>query len=882
LRALHLSDNQLQALPADFAKLSQLQWLDLSNNQFQALPADFAKLSHVRTLDLRNNRLQALPQDFAKLSRLQWLYLSNNRLQALPQDFAKLTQLQLVDLLSGNPELKDPPPYITKLGTAAIIAYLGEKAARSRMLWECKTLIVGEGNIGKTWLYEALHGRLAGGSRKDSGATVGIEIGLLPLPHPQEAGVAMQLHCWDFAGQEQNYATHQFFFSEQSLILLVWDMRGNYDDGQMRKWLTNLRDRAPQAKVILVGTQCDEPHGSYPKTELQKEFPQIVHACEVSSKTGEGIQGLKAEMQRHAAALGTMGQEWPESWWQGMEALAELGKTRPHVSLKEAEAAVMACGVSKEPYSYESLDLRVHLPSAAAFLMRSLNMLGRIIHYADSEELAGVVVLDPQWLTNCIGRVLACNKDGIKQGFLPRPLMAELWGDLALETRQHLLGIMDKFDLAYEIPDDIDKRWLVVEKLPQDPPVYQDKWDTFASRSDLRLRYKLKDLHPGIPSWFIARCHRFTQDQQWLRGVLLGEPRVQPTSLALVRAQEASRTVDFTVRGLLPPRFMGILTDSFEDTVTKLYPGLVLERWVPCPTMIAADSPCPGQVKLENLERLLEKHLVGERKSSDWECPDCGVEHSLEGLLVGLSRAPGQDALNTRAVLEAIETARADVCNHMDRRLLETRLYLQDLFISEWNAAQEAVDLSCPSVFAFYQKDGKTLRYEEEYVLQLCCMNPDGWHGLGDAGLVTFRPAREWWAKTVPYLQSIAKWLKPITLIGAVAAGPVTGIAGAVAGAGFHVTAEQLESTKKDLDRTSKLCESLEKMEVPKAWKLAGADDHFGRPHDWSHETTLRELKEALSMLDYPVKPYGGLVRYRTRAGKTIWLCGDCHRKAVW
>jgi hypothetical protein len=86
----------------------------------------------------------------------------------------------------------------------------------------------------------------------------------------------------------------------------------------------------------------------------------------------------------------------------------------------------------------------------------------------------------------------------------------------------------------------------------------------------LRLRYKLKDLHPGIPSWFIARCHRFTQDQQWLRGVLLGEPRVQPTSLSLVRAQEASRTVDFTVRGLLPQRFMGILTDSFEDTVTKL------------------------------------------------------------------------------------------------------------------------------------------------------------------------------------------------------------------------------------------------------------------------------------------------------------------------
>jgi len=821
--------------------------LNLSGLGLTATPSLLVQMSQLKELDLHNNRLRVLPAEFTKLSQLRALYLHNNHLQSLPHDFVKLSQLKVLSL-KDNPDLKDPPPHIIQQGTDAIMTYLRDKEARVRMLWECKTLVVGEGNIGKTWLYEALHGRLAGGKRKGSGATVGIEIGLLSLPHPEREGETMHLHCWDFAGQEQNYATHQFFFSEQSLILLVWDMRGNYDDATMRKWLTNMRDRSPKTKVILVGTQCDQPHGSYPKTELQKEFLQIVHACEVSSVTGEGIEELKAEMQRQAASLETMGQAWPESWWQGMEALGALGKSKPQVMLAEVESVLSHNGVGRD---------------SVPVLMRSLHLLGRIVHYADVEELAGVVVLDPQWLTQCIGRILACNEPGIKQGFLSRSLMVELWGDLALETRRHLLGVMDMFDLAYEIPDDAEKSWLVVEKLPQDPAAYEVEWAGFAGHSELRLRYKLRDLHPGIPSWFIARCHRFTQYKQWLRGVLLGEPRLQPTSLALVRASEATRTVDFAVRGLLPPRFMGILIDSFEDTVTKLYPGLVLERWVPCPTMNGAEVPCAGQVKLENLERLLESFRAGNRSTSLWECTECLKEHSLEELLVGLSRAPAQDALNTRIVLEAIEVARGQVCEHMDRRLLEAKLYFQDLFVGEWNAAQEAIDFSCPSVFAFYPQDGRSLRYEAEYVLQLYCMCPEGWHGVGEDGLVIFRPAREWWAKTVVYLQSIAKWLKPIVSVGGAAIGPIGAMIGGGAAIGLQMTAELLKNAKEAFELTSKVCDSVDKWELPEAWQQADVDSHFGRAHDWSHSMTLRDLREALGELKFnlPNEDCLGIVR---------------------
>ena len=65
--------------------------------------------------------------------------------------------------------------------------------------------------------------------------------------------------CWDFAGQEEYYATHQCFLSQRSLYLLVWNVEER-DEGiaSLKPWLDNLQFRVPLSLVIIVGTHLDK------------------------------------------------------------------------------------------------------------------------------------------------------------------------------------------------------------------------------------------------------------------------------------------------------------------------------------------------------------------------------------------------------------------------------------------------------------------------------------------------------------------------------------------------------------------------------------------------------------------------------------------------
>ena len=52
----------------------------------------------------------------------------------------------------------------------------------------------------------------------------------------------IQFSAWDFAGQEIYYTTHQFFLSERSIFLVVWDTRlDNTAYGRIEFWLQSIR-----------------------------------------------------------------------------------------------------------------------------------------------------------------------------------------------------------------------------------------------------------------------------------------------------------------------------------------------------------------------------------------------------------------------------------------------------------------------------------------------------------------------------------------------------------------------------------------------------------------------------------------------------------------
>ena len=82
----------------------------------------------------------------------------------------------------------------------------------------------------------------------------GIDIQEIPLQR-KVGSTVFNFRVWDFAGQEDYYATHQCFLSERSLFLLSFDLRDPIET--LRPWLDNLSARVPSSYVIIVGTMLD-------------------------------------------------------------------------------------------------------------------------------------------------------------------------------------------------------------------------------------------------------------------------------------------------------------------------------------------------------------------------------------------------------------------------------------------------------------------------------------------------------------------------------------------------------------------------------------------------------------------------------------------------
>ena len=86
----------------------------------------------------------------------------------------------------------------------------------------------------------------------------------------------MQLGTWDFGGQDLYHATHQFFLTERSLYILVWNARYGYEQGKLYYWLDTIQAKAPNSPVLIVATHIDERPVDIPFEDIQRRYPQVV------------------------------------------------------------------------------------------------------------------------------------------------------------------------------------------------------------------------------------------------------------------------------------------------------------------------------------------------------------------------------------------------------------------------------------------------------------------------------------------------------------------------------------------------------------------------------------------------------------------------------
>ncbi len=536
LQVLGLGDNQLTTLPPEVVRLVGLKELGLGVNQLTTLPPEIGGLVGLQKLFLHRNRLTTLPPEIGRLDGLQVLNLGGNQLTTLPPEMAKLTALKAL-FLHDNPRLGLPPevlgptfgeikPFGEKdpADPAAILAYYLSLAGGARPLREIKLILVGRGEVGKTTLADVLQGKPF---EKSRGRTDGINI--TPWTVRLKGGPAT-IRIWDFGGQEIMHGTHQFFLTKRAIYVVMVDGRDDRYQREAERWLKLVRAFGGDSTVLVVMNRQANCKFDLDRNGLISKYklaPEHFFPTECSSK--RTIKPLHTTVLRLADDLLSTQSKFPAKWW--------TVKTRIETMKEDflSDAAYRELCSSSGIADSDEQDK----------LLDSLNDLGVVVHFSDDDGLAELKVLDPEWATDGVYRVVTNEKlREEKQGKLKARALRDIlpkkrWPEAS--HRNYILRLMQRFDLCFpaEGEDDV---YIVPDLLPDKTP----NLDDWVADRCVVFRYRYPVLPHGILPRFISKTHLLSQGKpRWRSGVILEKDGAQ----ALVRADYDEATVSVWVHG---------------------------------------------------------------------------------------------------------------------------------------------------------------------------------------------------------------------------------------------------------------------------------------------------------------------------------------------
>lgn len=649
--------------------------------------------------------------------------------------------------------------------------------------------------------------------------------------------LTMQLKTWDFGGQEIYHATHQFFLTNRSLFLLVWNARHGYEQGRLYYWLNTIQAKAPDSPILLVATHIDERDADLPLKDFRSKYPQIIGQCELSNKTGEGIEALRKFIADAASNLPLMGEKWPETWLDAADAIRNMKEK--YITPQKLWKSMRYKGIPDDD---------------AKVLTQWLHDLGDILFFQDDRELDDIVVLKPQWVSEYISQVLEDDEVIKRFGILTRERRDELWDekdigtDIGTDIRDHFIRLMERFDLSYRTLDNKDIS-LVVERLSFNPPDYEEKWNQIQENGacrEISMKFKLNTIPPGIPTWFIARSHRFTTYTHWRLGALFADVP-QKKHMALVQSFPHDRYLQLTVRGPYPHNFFVLLKDGLELTFAR-FPGLKIDRLIPCPCH--NEQECLHEFRYEQLLKRLE------RKEPKFyiECPESLEEIDVRLLLFGLISSTFDDV--HREVQKS--------ANESAERHTELLTLLQRQFAKDYQQEQSKIESYCPNVFVLRPlKSSSWMRaFSEKIELQLYCQSPGCWHPTKEGGRYEIGHPANWLRKMGPYIQKMVSLLKYVSPL---------------VGPWVNMTEPEYEKLiNDDIKFMQELVKIMPDIEQSHETELA---DALGETIDpgRAHGAALRELRMIMDAKD-PKQDWGGLRKVLTPEGHYLWLC-EYHAK---
>ncbi|XP_065198340.1 leucine-rich repeat serine/threonine-protein kinase 1-like isoform X2 [Sycon ciliatum] len=521
-------------------------------------------LSH---LDLSHNMLRDVPVCLSKLaSTLSMLNFSHNtEIIRLPDRLGLLTELYTLGMDGLN--IVDPAPdFLAGKKVSEIITFLKGRLRNAAPYRRLKLMMVGLEERGKTTLLRTLKGNrplnaemqeeisrsvwvrdTEGAAAKPTGktpsniSTVGVSLGAWQYAPPtglfsSKVAEEITFMTWDFGGQKEYYATHQYFLSKRAVYLLLWRST-ELSDGikQLHSWLVNIQARAPDAAVIIVGTHYDRLQGSQRKwrylDELRKEiteryglydgtprstrvgYPRIYSIHFVNALADDdSMKQLRKNIYGVASKLEVGGDPKLRGVHRGHRASVlddkvpssylNLGKGIRETALRLKHCGKMPWMSGKEfremflDVDQGDFDDKEELAAAVNFLHDN----GVMLHY-DDPSLNDFYFLDPQWLCDMLAHVVTVDAvhTFVKNGILQVKNYGQIFKSNSFPN-DHIgqyEKLLAKFEVALRINDD---ELLVPSLLPKKKS--DSCLDVDMNKAALYHRYVTM---PYVPSGFWAR-----------------------------------------------------------------------------------------------------------------------------------------------------------------------------------------------------------------------------------------------------------------------------------------------------------------------------------------------------------------------------------------
>ncbi|MCK4763980.1 MAG: leucine-rich repeat domain-containing protein [Candidatus Aminicenantes bacterium] len=567
LSQLNLSGNKQTDISV-LSNLSQLTELYLSFNKLTDISA-LSNLSQLRELRLNNNQLPDISA-LSNLSRLTFLNVVNNKIKELPETIVNMGLD--IDVEKKNPYSSDkngiflygnlvetPPIEILKKGREAALAYFRALVEETRPVNEIKALLVGDGGAGKTSLVKCLMGKEFD---KKEYQTHGLNIDDWEFVfHENDAQEKINVHLWDFGGQEIMHSTHQFFLSKRSLYILVLDGRR---DEKTEYWLKHIESFGGDSPVLVVINKIDQNPGfDVNRKFLLEKYSNIKGFFRLSCATKEGIDVFCRTLQEELARVEMMQTTWPASWFNVKTHLENMKKH--YISYKEYEEICSEAGIAEE--------------SSRDVLVDFLHDLGVALHFREL-ALEDTHVLEPEWATGAVYKIINSSQLAESKGILTTTQLPQILKknkgenfDYPKDKYPYIIQLMRKFEICYKMNKN---RVLFPDLLP----VEEVEFD-FDYENALRFVLEYDFLPRSVMPRFIVKMHEDIENRlRWRTGVVLKNEIFH--SRALIKSDDMDETIFIYVSGNQKRDFFSVIRHAFQ-IINQSFEKLKVNELVPLP-----------------------------------------------------------------------------------------------------------------------------------------------------------------------------------------------------------------------------------------------------------------------------------------------------------